>query len=151
MSDAAIQSRLRVLIRALSNFADADVTLGDNTVLGRGSAPYAIIYPGAMSVERDEDQSRMIFTWQHRVEIWDRFLGDDYSGITTARQAVLDMLGQYPTLNDLDLVRLVTAASTPDPQYLYAKDAGLDELPQFVGFPMTVVTVEDYWYSAGEF
>jgi len=153
MSDAEIQGRLQTLIQALDEFDDADVTLGDFRVLGRGSAPYAIILPGPVRAVRDEDPAHIEYTWTHTVEVWAQFQGDSLSGVTAARQAVLDMLATYPTLDDLDWInRGVTVVASDAPTYLWGKGQPTDQLPHFVGFRIQVTTVEDRYYDGyGEF
>jgi len=150
--DATIQAAIQDLIQAHASFADADVTLGDYRVLGRGSSPYAVIRPGSFRSSRPGDWSQVQFIWEHPVEVWARFTGDDYSTITTARQAVVDQLDAYPTLNSTSGISLSTVRTSSEALYLWNRGQARDALPAFVGFRLTVETVEERLYAgSGEF
>lgn len=150
--DATIQAALQTLIQALANFADADVTKGDFRVIGRGSAPYAIILPGSFRAKRSGDWSQVQFVWSHPIEVWDRFTGDDYSGIVTARQAVVDQVNVYPTLDGTAGISNAYAEASDRPRYLWLRGQAQTSLPQFVGFEVMVSCVEEILYSgSGEF
>jgi hypothetical protein len=152
MSDATIQARLQTLLQALDNFADADVVLGDLRVLGRGSSPYAIIFPGPFRSERAGDWSQVVFVWSFLVEVWDRFTGDSYTSIVAARQAVVDCIAKYPTLNGLSGVAHALVEASDMPIYLWQKGTSPDAQPTFVGFRLTVTCIEHVLYSgSGEF
>jgi len=151
--DATIQAAIQTILQALSGtFATADVVLGDLKVIGRGSSPYAVILPGPMRSERSGDWSQVRYWWTHYVEVWERFTGDSYSAITTARQAVLDQINKYPTLNGTANITNCWAAASAEVMYLWQKGQARTALPSFVGFRLTVTTIEDIIYSgSGEF
>jgi hypothetical protein len=148
MGDAAIQGYIQDLIQA-SDFDDADVTLGDFRVLDRGSAPYAVILPGEIiSAERSGGWSQVKVTWEHTVVVLGRLLDDSYADFTAARQAVVDAIGENPTLGGQSEIKnaYVSAASEP----LYSDDGG--DVPQFAFSRVTVRVVEDVSYDgSGEF
>lgn len=150
--DATIQAAIQTLIQALANFANADVTLGDFQVIGRGSAPYAIVLPGAFRARRSGDWSQVQFIWSHPVEVWDRFTGDDYSGVVTARQAVVDQINAYPTLDSTAGISNAYAEASDRPRYLWQRGQVQDSLPAFVGFEVVITSVEEVLYDGdGEF
>lgn len=152
MSDSTIQGALQTIVQALSSFDDADVTLGDFQVLGRGSPPYAIIVPGGFRAHRAGDWSQVTYEWTHYVEVWDRFTSDDFSSIIAARQAVVDQLNSYPSLGGLSGVAQSTVTDSSDLIYLWLKGQGRDTQPAFVGFRLTVSTIEEVMYAgSGEF
>jgi hypothetical protein len=151
MSDSAIQGYIQGLIQADSNFDDADVTLGDFRVLDRGSAPYAVVLPGEIiSAERSGDWSQVAFVWEHTVEVFERFIDDSYADFSTARQAVLDAIGENPTLGGQSEISQAHISGGTKPLYLYSDDGG--DVPQFVFSRVTVRCVEEVVYDgSGEF
>lgn len=152
MSDSTIQGAIQDLIQALATFDDADVTLGDFRVLGSGSPPYAIILPGSFRGARSGDWSQVQFVWRHSVEVWERFAGDDYSAMVTARANVVAQLQAYPTLNGLAGVSLSTVVEAGEPLFLWQRGQARDSVPSFVGSRLVVETVEEVLYAgSGEF
>jgi len=152
MSDATIQAAIQTLIQALNRFEDAEVTLGDFRILGSGSPPYAVILPGSFEADRPGDWGRVRFVWRHPVEVWHRFLGDDYASAMRARQDVMEQLQRYPTLNGTAGVSLSTVTASSEPIFLWQRGAVRESMPQMVGFRLTVTTVEDTHYAGyGEF
>jgi len=149
VGDSAIQGYIQALIQADSNFADADVTLGDFRVLDSGSPPYAIILPGSIEARRSGDWSQVQFIWEHVVEVFERFLGDDYADFVTARQAVVDVIAENPTLGGNAGISNALVTRATSPLYLYPSEG---DLPAFVFSRLTVRTVEEVLYAgAGEF
>lgn len=151
MSDSAIQGYIQGLLQAETTFADADVTLGDFRVLDRGSPPYAVVLPGRIvSARRSGDWSQVQYVWEHEVDVFERFLDDDYADFVTARQTVVDVVGRNPTLGGHAELSGVFVSASTEPLYLYAEGGG--ELPQFVFSRVTVRSVEEVIYDqAGEF
>lgn len=147
MGDAAIQGRLQTLLQALALFDDEDVTKGDFKVLDRGSPPYAVILPGPFRAERAGDWSQVTYVWIHYIEVFERFLDDDYTDFTTARQAVIDQINKNPTLNGLTGVVHALADRGDDLRYLYPE--GGADVPQFVFERIAVTTVEEVVYDGG--
>ena len=77
MSNATIRAKLQTLLRALTAFDAADVTLGDFRVLDRGSAPYAVIYPGGFEIlERRDDGRVSLIAWRNYLEVFEDFVDD---------------------------------------------------------------------------
>jgi hypothetical protein len=151
MSDANIQSYIQDLIQADSNFANADVTLGDYRVLDSAGAPYAVILPGrVVDAARSGDWSQVTFAWEHSVEVFAKFVDDSYASFTTARQAVMDAIGENPTLGGQAGITNSYVSAATEPLYLYSADGG--DVPQFVLSRITVTTVEEVSYDgSGEF
>jgi hypothetical protein len=143
-------ARLQTLLQALSEFADADVTQGNFRILDRGSAPYAVIYPGGFEVIQRSDSGReMVVRWRHYVEVFATFLDDSYSNIEAAREAVLDQLHAYPQLNGLKGILRAYIESGEDLRFLYPP-AG--DIPAFVFVRLTHLAEEYVNYGGtGEF
>lgn len=140
MSDATIQARVQTLIRAIEEFDDEDVTLGDFKVLDRGSSPYAVILPGPFSQEWLTHDGKVRITWSVGIDVAERFLNDSYAPIVSARQLVKDQLDQYPKLNGLTGVKRAQVTEGAGLRYLYPRGGG--EIPQFVIAPLTLTVVE---------
>lgn len=150
--DATIQSALQTVIQGLtSTFATADVVLGDLKVIGRGSAPYAIVLPGPMRSERSGDWGQVRYRWTHYVEVWDRFTGDSYSAIVTAVQSVVDEINAHPSLDGTAGIVNCLVEARSELMYLWQKGQARTTLPSFVGFRLTVGTIEEVVYAADEF
>lgn len=150
MSNALIRARVQTLLQAMTEFDDADVTLGNFRVLDSGSAPYAVIYPGGFQIiDRVNDGAETLIAWRNYVEIFATFLDDSYENIDSIRQAVIERLLTYPTLNALSGVVAATVSDGDDVRYLYAPQG---DVPQFVYVRLTHVTTERVKkYGSGEF
>lgn len=147
---ASIMTRTQTLLQVLSNFDNADVTQGDFLLLERGSPPYAVIYPGPFEVVRRSDGgAQVVIRWRHYIEVFDKFLDDDYSGIVTARAAVIDQLNKYPQLNGQAGIFNSFVEGGEDIRYLYAPGA---ETPDFV-FVRLIHLADEYvdYSNTGEF
>jgi hypothetical protein len=149
MSDAAIQGYIQDLLQAEALFANANVTLGDYRVLDSGSSPYAVILPGRIvQARRAGDWSQVQFVWEHTIDVVARFLGDDYSDLTTARQTVVDAINENPTLGGKSGITGSHVSAATEPRYIRPKGQP-DALPTFTFSRVTVRTVEDVLYAGG--
>ena len=105
MSRAAIMAKIQTILQAISEFDDADVTVCDWTVLDRGGAPYAIIYPGDWTAEDytfgGEDAVK--YDWMIQIDLHERYLNmaTSYAALETLQNNVLAELLKYPTLENL--------------------------------------------------
>jgi hypothetical protein len=151
VSDLSIQGYIQALIQADALFDAADVTKGDFLVLDRGSAPYAVVLPGRIvSAERSGDWGQVTVVWEHSVEVFEDFDGSDYGDFTSARQAVLDAVGENPTLGGNAEISKAHVSDGTEPRYLYSEDGG--DVPVFVFSRVTVRCVEEVSYAgSGEF
>lgn len=143
-------SGIQTLLQALSTFDKADVTQGDFRVLDRGSAPYAVIYPGGFEVvERADDGREMIVQWRHYVEVFATFLDDDYGNIVNARAAAVNQLNKYPTLNGVTGILQAVVEGGEELQFLYPPGG---DVPQFVFVRLSHLAREYVSYEGeGEF
>jgi hypothetical protein len=152
VSDVLIQGYIQDLIQGTSTFTDAAVTRGDFLLLGTGkpAPPYAVILPGEVAdAKRAGDWAQVQIIWEHEVDVFQRLLDDDYSDFVTAQQAVVDVIGQNPTLGGKSgISKALVVRSVRD--YVYPK--GGADVPAFVFARMTVRTVEEVSYAgSGEF
>jgi len=150
MGDSAIQGYIQDLIQGDSNFDDDGVTLGNFRVLDRGSPPYAVVLPGRIVAgTRSGDWSQVQLIWEHPVEVFARFL-DDYSDFTSARQAVVDVIGKNPTLGGNSEISNAHVSGATEAKYLYPAEGA--DVPTFVLSRVTVRVVEEVQYAgSGEF
>ena len=151
MSDSAIQGYIQDLIQADSNFGDDDVTLGDYLVLSGHSAPYSVILPGRIvSAARSGDWAQVNVVWEHTIEVFEQFVNDSYSDFTTARQAVVDAIGENPTLGGQSEISNAYVREATPPRYLYMQ--GTTERPSYVFSRLTVRSTEEVSHAgSGEF
>lgn len=145
----AIYNRIYTLLQGATGFASANVTQGDFLILDKGAAPYCVIYPGPFTAEPITNTSARIF-WTYYAEVYEDFLDDDYTALTTARDAIVARLNSYPTLNQLTGVAYTIVTSGDDLIYLYP--AGGADNPQFVGQRLSIEVIEKPSYGGlGEF
>jgi hypothetical protein len=146
---ATIMSAIQTLIQALSAFDDADVTQGDFLVLDRGSAPYAVIYPGPFqTLWQSDDGGQKLIRWTHYVEVFATFQNDSYANVVSARADVVNQLDQYPSLNGV--VGIVNAYVEGGEDLRYLRAPGAD-VPAFVFVRLRHLADEYIAYTGGEF
>lgn len=149
--EAMIQAAIQTLLQDTTLYGKADVTLGDQRVMGRGRQ-CAVIYPGPVEASRPGDWSQVTYTWQCRVEIWRPFRGDDYTDIISDRQTVVDTINANPTLGGVANLSDAVAGGASEPLYLWPHGASLTGKPAMVGFRIDVQVVEERLYAgSGEF
>jgi hypothetical protein len=152
MGYLAIEAAALSLLQALSQFSDDDVTRGDFRVLDRGSAPYAVLYPGGFEVEDYGDWGEKLFRWTMYCEIFEKYLNDgtSYTDLQTTRQNVIDCFNANPSMNGTSGVIYVQAERGEDLIYLY--DEGGEWPPQFIMQRVAVMVHEVANYDgSGEF
>jgi hypothetical protein len=151
MTDVAIQGYIQDLIQADALFGDDDVTLGDFLVLDSGSPPYAVVLPGRIiDAGRSGDWAQVTYVWEHVVEVFEQYVNDDYGDFSSARQAVLDAIGEHPSLGGQSEISGAFVSDATAPRYLYPKGSGAQ--PSFVFSRVTVRSVVQVSYAgSGEF
>ena len=147
MSEQTIAIALRTLLQSMSNFADADVTICDWSVLDGSStaAPYAII-DVADSFETQFQVSVEEARWDIPVEIYEAFSDWDTTraAFRDTRQAVIDQLADSPGATLGLACRAVRSESPVAPVYpAYLSDNERAEaLPVFLMQRIIVVCEE---------
>jgi len=141
MSYATIEAAVQTLLQALDNFASADVTRGDWRVLDSGGAPYAVLYPGPFAAAVGGDWGQHVIDWTVNCEVFERYLdnGTSETSLEATRQAVIDALLSYPTLNGVSGVTLVLPERAEPIQYVYDESGGG---PFFVMQRISILVVE---------
>lgn len=151
MSYSTIEAAAAVLLRALSNFDDADVTRGDYRVLDQGSPPYVVLLPGPFECVEAGDWGQKVYTWTMYAEVFERYLngGSSETALETTRQAVIDCLCKNPTMNAVTGVTRVLPRRGAELRYLYDEQGGG---PHFVMQRIEVEIEEVVGYTgSGEF
>ena len=149
MGDATIQAVIQTLLQADSNFDDDDVTLGDYRKLSAKADGAAVILPGSFRSQRSGDHGQVTYFWTHFVEVWAQFTGDSYSTAVTLRQAVVDVIGENPTLDGTTGVTDCTATAGDRPKFLRKPGQAPTSKPQWVGFDIKIETTEEVNYDGG--
>jgi len=142
MSRAAIMAKVQTILQGLTaRFnSTSDVTVGDWTVLDRGSptGEYAVVWPGDWDME-DYDfggEDAVKFTWGINVDLFERYLNeaDTYASLDALNELVVAELNKYPTL--AGLVQHFRARHGDEPSQVFDRDGGG---PHFL---MTTVRVQ---------
>lgn len=134
---AELQADIQTLIRTVSGFDSADVTLGDFRCLDNGSPPYAVILPGPFTATEETYSGGTLYTWTIYVEIITQFQDDSYAPINTARESVITKLNSNPTLGNPG--EPIDAMVRSGAELFYTYPAGGAEQPQFVGQRLSVI------------
>lgn len=126
MGYLAIEAAALGLLQALSQFDDDDVTRGDFRVLDRGSAPYAVLYPGGFEVQDYGDWGQKLFVWTMYAEIFEKYIGDgtEYTNLETTRQNVADCFNANPTMGGMANVIYVIVGRGDDLRYILDEQGG---------------------------
>lgn len=151
MSYTTIEAGVQTLLRALSRFAEADVTRGDWRVLDSGGAPCVVLYPGPFEAEEAGDWGQKWHFWTVYADVFERYTdnGSSETAFEATRQDVMDTIHAYPTLNGVSGVTRALARRGGDLQYIYDRDGGG---PYYVMQQITIEVVEKVSYDgSGEF
>jgi hypothetical protein len=102
VSYASTEERIQTLLQGLTSvFATtAQVTRGDWRPLDTGIATLAVLYPGEFR-EAGMTRHSSSFHWTINLEFFLRFSNTAYTDFGSKRDAILQHLQKYPTLNVL--------------------------------------------------
>lgn len=147
---SVIEAKILTLTQATSTFAASSVTLGNYKILDKsGAAPFCIILPGPFTAEANGGWGMVRIAWTYYADIICKFLRDDYTQLKTAREAFVNNINTYPTLDGLSGVVHCLATGGDEIDYLYA--AGDTDNPQYVMQKITIEIQENKNYTGGEF
>jgi hypothetical protein len=150
----AIQERIQSLIQANAGFVSSSVTLGDFRVMDSGEPPYAVIVPGPFTVT-GRGWADKKFVWTEYIYLIVPFQGDDYTKFNEAREALIEAINPYPSLDGYTdpagfTVTQATITEGDDLEFYYPK--GGSDQPQFVRQRLTMTVDKDESYGGqGEF
>jgi hypothetical protein len=105
VSFSTVEAAVQTLLQAVTGTFDrtADVTRGNFRVLDDGSAPYAVLMPGEFEKRPYGGARQEITLWTGYIWLFEKYVDDgtSYTSMEATREAVLDQLEKYPTLNFL--------------------------------------------------
>jgi len=153
MGYETIEAGAATLLRALSRFADGDVTRGDFRVLDTGkNTHYVVLLPGPFEGADDGDYGQKRHVWTMYVKVFERYTGDgsEWTNLIATRQDVIDTFSANPTMGGVDGVTKVSIGRGGQVTSIYER--GNPETPQFLQqqFEVRIWEKENY-AGSGEF
>jgi len=119
MSYSSVEAALLTVIRLMSGYTTTNTSAGDYRILNASSGKSVILTPGAV-VAREVVAAprRMRTVWGINIELAIPFRGDVSTvatAVRTDRQALIDHVDKYPTLNSAAgvLTALIIGADEP--------------------------------------
>lgn len=152
MNTLAILQQLQTLIRALTEFVDADVEIQDMRVLSRGAGPFCVLWPQTFEIEsRSDDGARLIVRYLSSVDIFVHAAYPDAGGrLAAARDAVGSQLMIYPGLNGLNACLNAWIDGGSEPQPIYDNDEANFPAYWLVSFTH-YARMEEHYAGQGEY
>jgi hypothetical protein len=150
MGYATCEAALQTILRALSQYADAQVTRGDYDVLDRGYTQCCVLRPGPVTVRQSGDWGQQRYAWTLDCTIYQRYVGDgsEWTNLESQRENVLDQIGAYPTLDGASGVVRAVAERAGEVAAVYPRDA---DVPAWLMQTIRLQVHEEVVHSGGEF
>jgi hypothetical protein len=149
---ATVEVAVQTLIRAMTEFDDADVSRGDYKILDSGADDLAILTPGSFTKDETGQAGarKSLRNWSVIVDLFRKYLDDETTWINfvATRDALVDHLELYPSLNNTAGVTLVGVEAGSDPSEIYDDD---DDGPFFIFQRIRVAVNERTDLSGGEY
>lgn len=152
MSEATVQAGIQDTLQAMSQFADADVTINDWSILDQGTsaAPYVIIRNANQFTAR-KDTYTANTKWDIPIELYERFTDwpTTLNALRDDRQAIIDAFNANSSVRSAGLsgvtVDEIRAASDVTEVYPPGIDPRQqpDALPMFVA-QLFILTAEEF-------
>lgn len=104
MSYGTVEARVQTLLQGLTSVftPTTAVTRGDWRVLDRGYANSAVLFPAPFDqTENNIAPGGNIVIWKVKLELFKKYSSAVYTTFGTMRDAVIEHLFKYPTLNSL--------------------------------------------------
>jgi len=123
MSYATIAQGLKDILRTIPDFDGPNVTLADYKVLTGGNAKAIVIFPGGFSQELStvNTDSSYLIQYELEVQTFVQYKTDPEAAEKLAeyRQAIIEKVNQYPTLDGVDgvLFAMITRGEPPVPVF----------------------------------
>ncbi len=118
MSYTTVEDALLAVVRSVTGYDTENSRVGDYRILGHGKGKAVILNPGPF--RRINESSGVIRTdWAVNLELYVAYSGDisDVAeDIRVERQAIIDKIDQYPTLNRAGGVLLGTLDTGAEPE-----------------------------------
>lgn len=123
MSYATIADGLKTILRTIIDFNGPNVTLADYKVLTGGNSQAIVIFPGGFtqSIETFNTSGDYFIQYEVEIQVFVRYKTDPEaaSKLAAYRQAIIEKVNQYPTLDGVDgvLFAMVTRGDAPIPVF----------------------------------
>lgn len=148
----AVQSALQTVLQGLPQFADhpEGVTRGDYSILESQDLDVMIVIEPGVFGSGDAGACQITRTWQIPFNIFCRYTGDitTLADFSTFRDAVIDRLDSYPTLNGQDNITLARLSAEGDPTEVKDRTGGG---PFFTMQTLQAEIIERVTLSGGEY
>ncbi|MDD4984190.1 MAG: hypothetical protein PHQ43_00175 [Dehalococcoidales bacterium] len=116
MSYSTVETALATVIKKATGYSTTNVASGDYRVLAKGNAKAVVLQPGSFEREYVSTQY-MRSAWAINVELYVLWGGEQSTvagNIRTERQALIDKIDQYPTLDSATgVVRAILKSAGP--------------------------------------
>lgn len=151
MSYKILADALEAKIKAMTRFANADVSQGDDRILNHGKNDCVLIYPGEVSIE-DEGQYREDRTWTLDIDLFQRISSDpgtDWGSFIGARDDLISELRKWPNSGQSTIfIKEVGVEVNGKPEFLYdTQKRG----PFFIVQRITTTIVENVTMTTGDY
>jgi hypothetical protein len=148
MSYESVQSALVTQLENVTGFSSTNVSLGDYHVLGKGVSKAIVLRPGAFDLAYDSYGGAYAHRWDVLVELFEKYQDDSQvqNAIRDDRQAIIDRLAQYPTLDGTAGVLDARIVRGEEPEPVYGADGSG---PHFWMQRMVCQILEDASYTLG--
>lgn len=154
MSYASLTDNLVTILKAMSRFANTDISKGDDRMLAHGKVDCIILYPGPFAIEEEGeiDQGREDRTWTVYLDLFQRISSDpstDWQAFEDTRDDVISTLRQYPNAGQTAIFVKEVGVSAPDSPQLIFNEAG--QGPYFITQRIVAEIVENTTASGGDY
>lgn len=152
MSYASVEVAVQTLLQAMTEFADADVSRGDYKILDSGADNLAVLTPGAFIKDEAAQAGarKSLRNWNVIIDLFRKYLDDGttWTDFEATRDALVDRLELFPSLNGTAGVTLVGVEADSDPAEIFDED---DNGPFFLFQRIRVAVNERTDLSGGEY
>jgi hypothetical protein len=152
MTYATVEAAVQTLIVAMTEFDSASVSRGDYKILDSGADDLAILTPGSFTKDEPGQAGarKSLRNWSVLVDLFRKYLDDEttWTNFVATRDALVDQLELYPSLNNTAGVTLVGVEAGSDPSEVYDDD---DQGPFFIFQRIRIAVNERTNLSGGEY
>lgn len=152
MSYDTVEAALETLLVAMPEFSASTVSRGDYRVLDSGSSDLIVLTPGPFEQDGvgQAGARKSIRLWSILADLFRKYEDDatTWAGFIATRDAVIDNIEKYPTLNNVAGLTLVAMEAPGDPIEVFDED---DNGPFFVFQRIRVAVTERVDLSGGEY
>ena len=151
MAFKAIAEAVQDIIQAMTRFADAEVTIGDDRVLESGRTNIVIIYPGEAET-RDIAQNREDHIYTVDLDLFIRWKGEpdkSWTEFVECRDDLITELRKWPMINQTSLfIKAVDIFARDKPDLV---DDSQERGPFFIYQRISAAVTEEVEISGGDY